>query len=339
MFAFARLRSIDELSIFLLGLLAILSLVLGYLSWKYIETPFRNKNTICRKKIFAYGTLVSIFFIAIGLIGHINKGFDSRLTQQVKAIAEWQNYDFTQTLRCYQCFMEPENTYLEFKNECFGERTAEAYLIWGDSYAAASSKGMRAVHNDVIQLTASGCPPLIDTTFTERPNCLKINEFIKEKIKELKPKKIFLQSNWHTYKKENVVGNLHKTIEFIKRESPLTKIVILGSAPQWEPTLPLALLRRQLNINQIDYVYMPSYSKLKKVDEELVALANDEKVNYISILDNFCMENKCLAVTEYNSTYWLTAWDNGHLTEAGSMYLFIKLKNIINNQYDLQPKE
>lgn len=185
--AFARLRSISEPSIFILELLTIISLALGYLSYKFIETPFRNKNSICRKKIFFYGALGSIFFIAIGLIGHINKGFEIRLIEQEKAIAKWQNYDFTQTLRRYQCFMEPENTYLEFKNECFGEHTPDAYLIWGDSYAAASSKGIRAVHNDVIQLTASSCPPLIDTTFTERPNCLKINNFVKEKIKELKP--------------------------------------------------------------------------------------------------------------------------------------------------------
>ena len=82
---------------------------------------------------------------------------------------------------------------------------------------------------------------------------------------------------------------------------------------------------------QIDYIYLPSYSELKKIDTELITLANKKKINYISILDNFCVENLCLAVTEYKSTFWLTTWDNGHLTEAGSIYLFTKLKNIINN--------
>ncbi len=329
--AFARLRSVDGLANSMLITLCISSVALGYLSWKFIENPFRIKNKIKNQSLVLMGIFFTVLFILIGLVGHKNNGFDSRLTEQDKVIAEWQNYDFTQTLRRYECFMEPENTYLEFKNECFGEHTSNSYLIWGDSYAAASSKGLRTIHNDVIQLTASACPPLIDTNFTERPNCLQINKFVKEKIKELKPKKIYLQSNWHTYKKENVVGNLHKTIEFIKRESPQTEIIILGSAPQWEPTLPMVMIRRRLNANQIQYVYMPSYSELMKVDEELISLAREKNIKYISILDNFCIEKKCLATTEYNTGFWLTTWDTGHLTEAGSIFLFTKLKNIINN--------
>jgi len=327
---FARLRSIDELPhSILLIILCFSSLVLGYLSWKFVESPFRDKNKVKNKSLLLLSIFFSTFFILIGLVIFKNKGFSSRLSKQDKAIAEWQNYDYNQTLMRYQCFMESENTYLEFKRECFGEYNSNAYLIWGDSYAASSSKGLRAVHKNVIQLTASGCPPLIDSIFSDRPNCLKINEFIKEKIKEKKPEKIFLQANWHIYTKENVVGNLHKTIEFIKRESPKSKIIILGSVPQWEPSLPKVLIRKQLSLNQIEYVHISFYNELIRVDKELIALANEENINFVSILDNFCIEKKCLAITNYNSKFWLTTWDNGHLTEAGSVFLFTKLRNII----------
>ena len=331
LFAFAKLTIIDSPSFLSLGIIVIISLIFGYFSWKYIEIPFRNKKGIFRNKIFFYSAFGSLFFIVIGLIGYTKNGFEIRLNKEDKAIAAWQNYDSKQTYRRYTCFMEPENTYLEFKNECFGEYSKQAYLIWGDSYAASLSKGLRSIHNDVIQLTASACPPLINTKIKTRPNCFKINEFIKEKIKELKPKKIFLQANWYVYSKENVVDKLYKTIEFIKHESPLTEIIIIGNLPQWEPTLPIFLLRKQLNINQIDYVYMSSYDKLKKADEELINLANNEKIKFISLLDNFCIENKCLVATKYNSTFWLTTFDQGHLTEAGSIYIFTKLKNIIKD--------
>ena len=327
--AFAKTRSVHELTSLNLTALCAISLVLGYFSWKFVESPFRNNGNISSKSLLLLGMVFTVIFISLGMVGQVNKGFDSRLTEKEKAIADWQHYDFTETLRRYQCFMEPENTYLEFKMECFGEHTADAYLIWGDSYAAASSKGLRAVHADVIQLTASNCPPLINTSFSAYPNCLKVNDFIKEKVKELKPKKIYLQSNWRLYKNENIARNLYKTIDFIKHESPRTEIIILGSVPQWAPTLPMELIRKRLSTSEIEYVYLSSYSELEKIDIELINLAKEQKVNYISILDQLCIENKCLAVTVYKSKFWLTAWDSGHLTEAGSVYLFEKLKSVL----------
>lgn len=329
--AFARLRSVDDLTSPTIVTLCLSSLVFGYLSWKFLETPFRSKAQVSNKSLTLLSVFFTITFISIGLIGYINNGFDNRLAARDKAIAEWQNYDFKQALRRHKCFMEPENTYLDFKSECFGKYSLDAHLIWGDSYAAASSSGLRAVHSDIIQLTASACPPLIDIIFTDRPNCLKINNFIKKKVKKLKPKKIYLQSNWYFYKTENLIEGLRKTIEFIERESPKTKIIIIGSAPQWKPTLPETLIRKGLSINQIDYIPMPLYNELMQVDKKLIALANEKKINYISILDNLCVENKCLAVTKYNSKFWLTTWDDGHLTEGGSVYLYTKIKNLTKN--------
>ncbi|MFZ6659137.1 acyltransferase family protein [Undibacterium sp. TJN19] len=329
--AFARLRSLDGLTNINLILLCLTALLFGYWSWKYVENPFRNKQKISRKILFILSLVLTFTFIVVGLIGWKCKDLNSRLSKQQKVIARFQNYDFTQTLRRYTCYMEPENTYHNFKDECYGNKTSDAYLIWGDSYAAASSKGIRTVHNDIIQLTASACPPLIDTSFVDRPNCLYINNFVKENIQKLQPKKIFLQSNWYTYKREDVIGNLSKTIEFIKIASPNSKIIIIGSAPQWEPTLPIFLSGKNITLSQEEYIQMPTYKKLKDVDRRLMILANTNKVEFISLLDSVCIGEKCLAVTKYKSEFWLTAWDNGHLTEAGSVYIYTKMKKLINN--------
>lgn len=61
--AFVRYQSQNSLSIStLLGLLAVV-MALAYLSWRYIERPFRDKQRITRKEIWVF-SLVSIFFFS-----------------------------------------------------------------------------------------------------------------------------------------------------------------------------------------------------------------------------------------------------------------------------------
>lgn len=71
LFAFARLRLIEEPSTLLFIGLSVLSLVLGWFSWKFIEQPFRNKSTISRNAIFAFSIAGITTFAGLGVGGHV----------------------------------------------------------------------------------------------------------------------------------------------------------------------------------------------------------------------------------------------------------------------------
>jgi peptidoglycan/LPS O-acetylase OafA/YrhL len=86
-FTFVRLRMPTEPSSWLLMLLAILSLVLAYLSWKYVETPFRDKSKLGRKGVFIFATLASALMIGIGLVGVYANGFSGRLSKRALELA------------------------------------------------------------------------------------------------------------------------------------------------------------------------------------------------------------------------------------------------------------
>lgn len=87
-FAFTRHALAYEVpALTMLGLSA-LTLVLAYLSWRYIEKPFRARNAIDRTRIFAFSTVGIIAFIGLGVGGHFGsdaltqfrlRGFDSEL--------------------------------------------------------------------------------------------------------------------------------------------------------------------------------------------------------------------------------------------------------------------
>lgn len=324
LFAFARLKvvDVDKLDI-LLTILTVCTFGLAYLSWRYIEEPFRKKLIFKNNKnIYFVLLVVGLMLIIIGLYGYKSNGGLGRYSGDRKIILGFQFYNYENVLRRHTCFMEPENTYLDFKKECFGVGSNSASLIWGDSYAAASSYGLRQSRTDVIQLTASACPPVIDTQFIKRPQCNSINNFVKEKIGQLKPAIIYLQANWVDYRKENAVESLSKTLEFIKKISPKSKIIIVGSTPIWDPTLPVFLFRNRLELEGDTYVEMPKYRELKLIDKKLKSLADVNEVEFMSALDRMCISSKCLVAYRYKGDYSLSSYDGGHLTEAGSLFLW-----------------
>ena len=67
-FAFTRLASLEEPSSWLLGGLGILALFMAWISWRFVEKPFRNKKLFSQKQVLITGTLFSIIFALLGLL-------------------------------------------------------------------------------------------------------------------------------------------------------------------------------------------------------------------------------------------------------------------------------
>jgi peptidoglycan/LPS O-acetylase OafA/YrhL len=75
LFAYARLASAYHPSPWVFGALTALTFVLAYLTWRYVETPLRRRDRFTRRQIFAGSVAGSVFFVALGLTGHVNEGF------------------------------------------------------------------------------------------------------------------------------------------------------------------------------------------------------------------------------------------------------------------------
>ena len=84
LFAFTRLQSLIDPVGFDLTLQIILSFLLAYLSWQFVEGYFRDKTKISRTPVFLFGLLSSFAFISIGLLGVRTEGFESRITSEQK---------------------------------------------------------------------------------------------------------------------------------------------------------------------------------------------------------------------------------------------------------------
>ena len=81
-FAFARIYKQDIITDLESYIYVLLSIFLAFLTWKYVETPFRNKKNFSSFKIFNYSALMMIFFISIGLYFHASDGAPKRIFVQ-----------------------------------------------------------------------------------------------------------------------------------------------------------------------------------------------------------------------------------------------------------------
>lgn len=77
-FALARYKSATELSDGFILLLCAIVLPLSYLSWRFVENPFRQKNLISRKTVFSVCAIFGAAFITIGLFIDGSHGFRDR---------------------------------------------------------------------------------------------------------------------------------------------------------------------------------------------------------------------------------------------------------------------
>jgi len=78
LFSFIRYRSLAEPNGVAFIFLIFTAFILTFITWKYVEKPFRNKQKFNNKQILIYGVFGITLFIAIGLLGYLSNGFSLR---------------------------------------------------------------------------------------------------------------------------------------------------------------------------------------------------------------------------------------------------------------------
>jgi len=86
LFVFARHSRLEEPSALLFAGLSVISLVLAFFSWKYIEAPFREHKRFSRRQVFAFTAAGSFILISFGIIGHLTEGYQFRVDPELGKI-------------------------------------------------------------------------------------------------------------------------------------------------------------------------------------------------------------------------------------------------------------
>ncbi|WP_315805286.1 acyltransferase family protein [Bradyrhizobium sp. SZCCHNS3002] len=322
--AYARIQFIDAVPVWVMLAIIVASMVLAWATYRFIERPIRFGRRLVPLKV---GGLVG-GMVALGIVGVVadrTNGMPARIPAELRGFM----LDGSETARFWRsdkCLLKPDQSASEFSPECAGTGRHPLILVWGDSYAASLYPGLAHFGAErgfeVAEYTASACPPLLGFVHPERRFCKGANDFVIQKVAELKPDLVLFYSTW-SYGADDLRNGLDRTVAALK-ELNVPRIVLLGPPATW--------LGESLPANILDYYFrthslLPARTKFRSndnwtraLDEFLQAQAQRVGIQYISARRMMCNDDGCLARIGADGSD-LTAYDSGHLTYPGSLFI------------------
>ena len=201
LFVFAKYGGVVEPGKWLFAAMIVAVMVLAYLTWKYVETPVRNREYLTRKQTFFYGASYSCLLATVGSAGHLIDGFSYRFSDPfLDSINVATNPNTRQTICASNV-----GSYVKISDKCIlGNKSAIAGALVGDSLADALSlelgKSLDQKGLGFVNMSFISCPPILDLYRVDLGNNHKCPEGNRETFSFLKENEklrtIVLFSHW-----------------------------------------------------------------------------------------------------------------------------------------------
>lgn len=330
-FAFARHASVGEPAWWVYLLLSALSLALAYLTWRYVEQPFRKKGAISRRNVFALATACSSCVLAVGLWGSVGAGLEGRPMSEVQRRVLATAKSSPMRKQCHTAGAD----YRKPQYACEIRSGATQWAVFGDSHAVelayALAQALEQSGDDagVRQFSFSGCAPTYRRTSSDRDCSQWTDEAVAFVAADARITKVVVsyRMNAHlfgTHERvyprqpangdeaghraiwDSYVGILERLLSAGKQ------VTLVLQAP--ELPRPVASLvrgqRRPARVEGVDVAWWNARSAY--VRERLHAIPSG--VTVVDPSDIFCDERACLAVREGTALYY----DDHHMSVDGA---------------------
>lgn len=328
LFAFARQSHLEAPSKNLLASLAALSLLLAFISHKYVETPFRKKGLFTRKHVFGYSLAALSALIFAGLLGELLNGFPIRYTDEERNLISLGDISYKQTMVTYglgHCFIDYEQSHdVLLKEKCVSESASfKRVIVFGDSEAAHWMAGVRkefvTLGYSVEQWTGTSCRAIHYAKNNRR--CEEFYDaFVKYVVPGLKNTDvIIIASRW--------VGVLNDVGESVFTESvddlfmilkhSGVNVVVVGNTPEFSQP-PHHIMVKSSIANRGDV--MLASQDFRVANKILVDKAAEYGYVFFSPSRVLCgTDNSLNCLVARDGVFYF--FDSGHLSPAGSEYL------------------
>jgi peptidoglycan/LPS O-acetylase OafA/YrhL len=301
---------------------------LSVLTWRFVETPFRRRShsASSRVKVFAAGGASLGAVAACALAFLALNGWPSRFPTDILGI-EAAAQDWSP--KRVECHFDGSLSG-DFDKSCvLGAPVEPSIIVYGDSHGAELSVALASLaetrNESVRELTASGCPPALDFTYRDRPQCPAYNAKILKRLTALPPKTIILTSNavaWTDEYSKQFFRGLQGMIHALSKAGH--RVILMGQIPPHPNQLPVpATLARRAEFGKkpANYVFRPKMQKLQDLDAKLEKIAVSEGARYISLVQALCDEHGCKAEMDGKVLYF----DDNHMSVAGQKVMAAKL--------------
>ncbi|WKL56269.1 acyltransferase family protein [Asticcacaulis sp. ZE23SCel15] len=200
-FVFARLLSPDGVSPGGYIILILFSLGLAYLTWRYIEQPFRKGLIrLPGRQLYAATAACAAGLVAVGLTLHVTGGLPQRLTAEERMISAGNEYTSPYGKDCLNQIPTSFDSYCRF-----GDTSGRTVAVVGDSMSTEVSwklaEHLTGQPIGMQQFTWTGCPPFAGLIRREDPEpCAQFHTKAHQYILESKNiDTVIVVSNWADY--------------------------------------------------------------------------------------------------------------------------------------------
>jgi len=304
-----------------------LTVALSYLSWRFVEQPFRARTLVAsRRDAFRCAGAGSVLLLAGLGVGIWTSRVSSDADRAAAQLEAYSSYDFRPLYRFGSCFAPAGGT---FDQTCVGLVAGKTnVLLWGDSLAAhyfhGLSRNADAEGLHILQATQPACMPTFDAAAQGHLPCRSFDTQLQAYFADHKPDLVILSADWLEYARpprfDAMIADLKLTIARLNASG--IRIVLLGPSVQFKSRLPAMLLRAQVGGAEIraDDFVLPDIFALDGMMQ--AALPGHDGFSYMSVLDAVCPARQCPVAIDAGIPL---SWDHAHLTAEGSDYVTARL--------------
>ena len=299
-------------------LLIELSVALAYLSWRFVEQPFRKHPY----RVGAFTTVAAAagamaFGSALVLVARPASALIWPSGVEVDRLLAYQDYG-EMHMRAGTCFLPSKfDTFERYKGDvCLAvDPDKRNFLIVGDSHAAHLWLGLQTVFKDAnfLQATASGCKPVLQATGAER--CTRLMDFI---FATFLPRThldgIILSAKWNS----TDLDMLRATALGLRRYAD--RIYVFGPIEQYERPLP-QILAQGVGREESELAAKYRLAWPSETDRVIATGLAGDPVRYVSVYRTLC-PSQCVLWAKKGVPL---QFDYGHLTAEGSIFLASQL--------------
>lgn len=291
-------------------------LICAYLTWLFIERPFRNKQQVSHKQFIAWIAPLSIVLISLGVIGQFTNGFETR------------NHLF-QRLASNMGFGKQCNGNVHYQAACASSPNP-AIATLGNSYMVHFAKNLTQEYPElgVLQLTKEGCEiGLIEKNLALHQNtCIDFYTKALQTIKSLSSiKLVVISSPFNGVLDEDYYASLQSIISSLN-ESGLP-VLVLGPTPDAPFNVGRCLVKQHylsLSPSKNNACDFPVSDKQRQKVAKLQTLTQQAlAAQFIDLTETICPHQQCRMHLD-NGLLMYT--DQGHLSVEAASYVLRQLR-------------
>jgi peptidoglycan/LPS O-acetylase OafA/YrhL len=323
---------IEELPVAMQCAVALASLALAVLTWRYVETPFRDRSRTSAGVVFRMAFATLTLAPAVALIGVLTAGLPARMPQSVVRLADVDSYRDPTSAQCHMTYSR-RATLSQMCRRGAPDRAATFVLV-GDSHAGAAAGGVFAGASAAgvagLQLSDSGYRPLLGLKNVDEPDKYEwMNRRLVEVLRDPAIRIVVLVVYWDQalqYRYRSMDGVALDSVDAVRSSLRKTvrayadrEFVLLSSPPTSAKFGANPAARAQLFHRTIEVaVPRSSYEDSRRTYMEILNdLAREPNVRVIDVAEVLCDSVVCSGMLDGEPAYR----DSNHLTNKAALLL------------------